>query len=177
MKKLIALIVLCGAGFVSLADTGPFLEAGLGYTGTPMGGSGVSLDNKDYAGWNADAGFLMWGLGAEVGYTRYGNIAATGEGQETAVGIDATHIAARIQKGLGPLSFIVKLGYAYLQQDAFSNDNFQSASEGKGSLYYAVGAAFSLTDMWSVQLVYEGINPSNTLPDMSMTSLGLGYHF
>jgi hypothetical protein len=179
MKKYI-LASLLMLSSVALADTGPFVEFGLGYTGQPTGGDNdFSLVNGDYAGWNAAAGVLFLGMGAEVGYTRFGDLSPVLV--DASVPIEATHVALRFQNGIGPFSYIVKLGYAYLQQDSFSfqvfNQDIEQASQGSGALYYGIGAAFAFTTAWSIQLQYEAINPSENLPNISMTSLGVGYHF
>jgi opacity protein-like surface antigen len=171
----------CSSAF---ADTGPFIEGNLGYSGT--GTANINSDaanwntnDSDHFGWNVNAGVMFLGLGAEVGYTRYGNIKYNSDaGTPSPANLSSTHIALRATPSiLGPIYLLGKIGYAQLNQGGFSTNEFSIDSKTANSLLWGVGVGVKFLPMLYAQLQYQQVQGQNNLPTTNITMLGLGFSF
>jgi opacity protein-like surface antigen len=185
MKKLSLLTTLLASLFCvsAFADTGPFIEANLGSssTGTAslnQSSTNFNLQSKSNLGWNVNAGVMFLGLGAEAGYTSYGEVKYQQGDHTTQTNLTSTHLALRATPSIfGPLYLLGKIGYAQLSQGSFDVNNINVPSRSGSGLLWGVGVGLKFLPMLYAQLQYQQVQGQNNLPTTNITMLGVGFGF
>jgi hypothetical protein len=182
MKKLVLLAALSFLAYNTFAATGPYLEANLGYSAT--GSSDIennSLITKEASqtfGYNINGGFMFLGYGAELGYTRFGDLNYKQGGQEQSADLYGLHAALKTQYGFGPISVFAKLGLGQLSVGGVDkNANLSSSDLTKQGLYFGVGGSFAITPVMAVVAQYQQIQGKNDVPTANLASVGISFGF
>jgi len=178
MKKLLGLCLLSLIALQAYADTGPYIEGNLGYSYiTNTVTDGISTQDSQHFGFNLNTGVMFFGFGADVGYSQYGApIYNVGLTQETAY-LNGIHLAFKTQQSIGPIFFLGKLGYGWLNEGGFEIYSREIPSRSGGGLYWAFGGGFQFTPNVYAQITYEQNQGDNGIPNVNMVMMGLGYTF
>lgn len=182
MKKLLLLTVLSFLAYNTFAATGPYLEANLGYSATGSSDidkiEGLNKEASQTFGYNVNGGFMFLGYGAELGYTRFGDLNFKVGDTAKSADIYGLHAALKTQYGFGPVSVFAKLGLGQLSVGGVDkNANLSSSDLTKQGLYFGVGGSFAITPVMAVVAQYQQIQGKNDVPTANLASVGISFGF
>lgn len=181
MKKLLALVIcsLTILPFVSLADTGPYVEFNLGYSSTGSSSIDKAVDlvkqEDTHFGYNLNAGLMFLGFGGEIGYTRYADIQYHGDNDSSAADLYGLHVAFKSEHSLGPIFVMGKIGLGQLHRGEVTVANVKEARSEKSGLYYGFGAGVTFMPTLSLVAQYQQILGTGDMPNAGLTSLGINW--
>lgn len=172
----VALSAQAQSGLYGLTAPGSsYVEAGIGQSDFSLGGS----DDSDTAYSIRAGSFFNANLGAEIGYTNFGQINRAG-GTTKAQGINLSLI------GKMPLSpsfnVLGKLGttYSHTSVSSIPVSGVTAGSEKDFGLSYGIGAEYLITPQWSGVLQYESTKmqfAGDRSDRVGLTSLSARYRF
>lgn len=183
MKKIVlSLLLSVGLTTTVLADTGPYAEFNLGYSGT--GSANINKDTLNYEkidsshlGGNINVGLMFFGFGLEAGYIKYGDVSYSENGSTSTAGLSSVHLALRSVNSLGPLFIMGKLGVGQLSQDGFNAGQIKVDSMNGNGLFWGFGLGIKILPLMTIQAEYQQVQGNHALPTANLTSLGIGYTF
>ena len=166
----------------------PSAHAGTGFVGASAGQSSVNVGDSigggdfdaDDMGWKAFGGYdFVRYFGLEGDYTDMGSLEASGAGTDVSSDISGFGVFAR---GIIPLGKRVelfgKLGLVLWEADTRVSSPLLTveASDSGNDLAFGAGAAFLLTQKFSIRVEYEVFDIEET-DDVNFGSIGFSYRF
>lgn len=187
---LAATLVLCAAQAANAQSTAPMMGNGASYVGlsggsadfSRMNGSNGVYHNGDHDNsYSLTAGsyFINPNVGAEVGYTNFGNV-ARGGGNTKAEGFNISLIG-KLPVG-NSVNLLAKVGttYGYTDVSSAAGSGLKSGSESGFDWAYGVGAELVINPQWSAVVRYDEHYlkfAGSSSERITTTSIGARMHF